>query len=246
MKKLPLENSETEISSGASHLRVDSVMGGAQEVWIDRTGAPADSNVLVTLSGPAGEKTVLVTSDVIVESSAKLFVTSPPERVATKGNLRKVKAMRALTLLGYAFAALMVTFSALSATGTMKARVVLTNSMEPTISPGDIVLTMKPDRITPEIGKVVAYQAKRFDGSPVGVFSHRIIAGDEREGWVLKGDNNPDPDTQKPTNEDILGVIFYVIPFIGKFLTKEAIMIMAPMGVAIWMAIDTLRGSDEK
>ncbi len=246
MKKSPPENSQVEVSGGASHLTVDSVISGAQDVWIDRAGAPADSNVLVTLSGPSGEKTVLVTSDVIVESSAKLFVTTPPERVVTKGDLRKVKARRALTLLGYGFAALMVTFSALSASGTMKARVVLTNSMEPAISPGDIVLTMSPDRIEPEIGKVVAYQAKRFDGSPVGVFSHRIIAGNEREGWVMKGDNNPDPDTQKPTNEDIVGVVFYVIPFIGKFLTKEAIMIMAPMAVAIWMAIDTLRGSDEE
>ena len=246
MKKSPPENSQVEISGGASHLTVDPVMNGAQDVWIDRTGAPTDSNVLVTLSSPAGEKTVLVTSDVIVESSAKLFVTTPPERVVTKGDLRKVKAKNLLTLMGYALAALMVTFSALSASGTMKARVVLTNSMEPTISPGDIVLTMSPDRVKPEIGKVVAYQAKRFDGSPVGVFSHRIIAGNETQGWVVKGDNNTDPDTQKPTNDDILGVVFFVIPFVGKFLTKQAIMIMAPMAVAIWMAIDTLRGSDEE
>ena len=246
MKKSPSGNSQAEISGGASHLKVDSVMSGAQDVWIDRTGAPADSNVLVTLSGPSGEKTVLVTSDVIVESSAKLFVTTPPERVITKNDLRRAKLMRVLTLAGYAFAALLVTFSALSASGSMKARVVLTNSMEPTISPGDIVLTMPPDRIAPAIDKVVAYQARRFDGAPVGVFSHRIIAGNENEGWVLKGDNNPDPDTQKPLNDDILGVVFFVIPFIGKFLTKEAIMIMAPLAVAIWMAVDTLRGSDEE
>ncbi len=246
MKKSPSGNSQVEISGGASHLKVDSVMSGTQEVWIDRTGAPEDSNVLVTLSSSAGEKTVLVTSDVIVESSAKLFVTTPPERVITKADLRIAKAKRVGVLFGYAFAALMVTFSALSASGTMKARVVLTNSMEPTISPGDIVLTMSPDRIAPEIGKVVAYQARRFDGAPVGVFSHRIIAGNATEGWVLKGDNNKDPDTQKPLNDDVLGVVFFVIPFIGKFLTKEAIMIMAPMAVAIWMAVDTLRGSDEE
>ena len=246
MKKSPSGNSRKEISGGASHLTVDSVMSGDQDVWIDRSGAPKDSNVLVTLSGPAGEKTVLVTSDVIVESSAKHFVTTPPERVVTKNDLRKVKAKRVASLLGYAFAALMVTFSALSATGTMKARVVLTNSMEPTISPGDIVLTMNPDRIAPEVGKVAAYQARRFDGSPVGIFSHRIIAGNSTDGWVLKGDNNQDPDTQNPKNDDILGVVFFVIPFIGKFLTKQAIMIMAPIAVAIWMAIDTLRGSDEE
>jgi signal peptidase I len=246
MKKSPSGNSHKEIPDGASHLAVDSVMSGDQDVWINRGKAPKDSNVLVTLSTPAGEKTVLVTADLIVESSAKLFVTTPPERVITKRDLRMVKAKRVASLLGYSVAALMITFSALSATGTMKARVVLTNSMEPTISPGDIVLTMGPDRITPEVGKVAAYQARRFDGSPVGVFSHRIIAGNSTEGWVMKGDNNRDPDTQKPLNNDILGIVFFVIPFIGKFLTKQAIIIMAPIAVAIWMAIDTLRGSDEE
>jgi signal peptidase len=246
MKKSPSGNSRKEIPDGASHLEVDSVMSGDQDVWINRGSAPKDSNVLVTLSSPAGEKTVLVTSDVIVESSAKLFVTTPPERVITKRDLRMVKAKRIASLAGYALAALMITFSALSATGTMKARVVLTNSMEPTISPGDIVLTMSPDRIAPEVGKVAAYQARRFDGSAVGVFSHRIIAGNSTEGWVMKGDNNQDPDTQKPTNDDILGIVFFVVPFIGKFLTKQAIIIMAPIAVAIWMAIDTLRGSDEE
>jgi signal peptidase I len=246
MKKTPPSSSTTEQLGGSSHFLGNPVMSGNQDIWIDRGSAPEDSNVLVTLSGPDGEKTVLVTSGQIIDSSAKLFVTTPPERIVTKRDLQIVKAKRALSLLGYAFAALMITFSALSASGVMKARVVLTNSMEPTISPGDIVLTMSPERIEPAVGKVAAYQARRFDGSPVGVFSHRIIAGDAEQGWVLKGDNNPDPDTQKPKNDDILGVVFFVIPFIGNFLTKQAIIIMAPIGVAIWMAIDTLRGSDEE
>lgn len=246
MTKTPPSSSTTEQLGGASHFTGSTVMSGSQDIWIDRGSAPEDSNVLVTLSGPDGEKTVLITSDQILGSSAKLFVTSPPERIVTKRDLHMVKAKRALSVLGYSFAALMITFSALSASGVMKARVVLTNSMEPAISPGDIVLTLNPDRITPEVGKVAAYQARRFDGSPVGVFSHRIIAGDAEQGWVLKGDNNPEPDTQKPKNDDILGVVFFVIPFIGNFLTKQAIMIMAPIAVAIWMAIDTLRGSDEE
>jgi signal peptidase I len=246
MKKKPSSGSQAELLGGSSISHPESVMSGNQEIWIDRGQAPIDSNVLVTLSGPEGEHTVLVTADRVVDSSAKLFVTTPPERIVTKNDLRIQKLKRLGTLAGYALAALMVTFSALSVTGTMKARVVLTNSMYPTIKPGDIVLTMNPDRIAPAVGKVAAYQARRFDGSPVGVFSHRIVAGNATQGWVMKGDNNKDPDTQKPTNKDILGVVFFVIPFVGKFLTKQALMIMAPMGVAIWMAIDTLRGSDEE
>lgn len=221
-------------------------MSGSQNIWISRGDAPADSNVLVTLSSSTGEKTVLVTPGVIVDSSAKFFVSTPPERVAGPHEAKIRKAKTVLTYFGYSFVALMVTFSALSASGSMKARIVLTNSMEPAISPGDIVLTMSPERLAPKVGMVAAYQGRRFDGSPVGVFSHRIIDGNAEQGWVMKGDNNPSPDTQTPKNDDILGVVFFVIPFIGKFLTKEAIMIMAPLGVAIWMAVDTLRGSNEE
>ncbi len=97
MKKLPPSSSHKEQLGGTSHLKVDSVMSGAQDVWIDRTGAPDDSNVLITLSSAAGEKTMLVTSDVIVESSAKLFVTTPPERVPSKHESKIRKAKLVLT-----------------------------------------------------------------------------------------------------------------------------------------------------
>lgn len=243
---MPPRSSQKELLGGSSLSGAEVVMTGKQDIWISRGDAPADSNVLVTLSNAGGEKTVLVTPTVIVDSSAKLFVSTPPERVPGphEAKIRGLKLV--LTYFGYAGIALMVTFSALSASGIMKARIVLTNSMEPAISPGDIVLTMSPERLAPKIGLVAAYQGRRFDGSPVGVFSHRIIDGNAEQGWVMKGDNNPGPDTQTPKNDDILGVVFFVIPFVGKFLTKEAIMIMAPLGVAIWMAIDTLRGSDEE
>jgi signal peptidase len=244
--KTPPRGSQSQPLGGVSHLEVEPVMTGAQEVWIDRGSAPEDANVLVTLSNHHGERTALITPKTIIDSSAKLFVTTPPERVITKGDLRVARLKKALSLIGYTLAVLLISFSALSATGLVKARIVLTNSMEPAISPGDIVLTMNPERLAPEVGKVAAYQARRFDGSAVGVFSHRIVAGSAEEGWVMKGDNNPAPDTQKPTGKDILGVVFFVIPFIGKFLTKQALIVMAPIGIAIWMGIDALRGSDEE
>jgi signal peptidase I len=81
----------------------------------------------------------------------------------------------------------LVTFSVMSATGYVKARVVLTGSMQPQLAPGDIVITAPVTRVEPKIGDVAAYQARRFDGAPVGVFTHRIIDGDAQSGWVLKG-----------------------------------------------------------
>jgi len=50
----------------------------------------------------------------------------------------------------------------------------------------------------PHKGDVVAYQGRRFDGSKVGVFSHRIIGGNQASGFIVKGDANPSPDVQRP------------------------------------------------
>jgi hypothetical protein len=99
MKKTPPSSSQTELLGGSSLLEADSVMSGVQDIWINRGSAPEDSNVLVTLSNSSGEHTVLVTSDRVVDSSAKLFVTTPPERIVTKNDLRIQK----LSVDGYLF-----------------------------------------------------------------------------------------------------------------------------------------------
>jgi len=242
--KTPPRGSKSDPLGGVSHLDVEPVISGNQEVWINRFDAPDDANVLVTLSNHEGERTVLVTPDKIVESSAKLFVVTPPERVETKGGFSFSSVKKVLSLAGYTLAAVMISFSALSATGLVKARIVLTNSMEPSISPGDIVLTMNPDRLKPEVGKVVAYQARRFDGSEVGVFSHRIIDGNGTDGWVVKGDNNPNPDTQQPKIPDITGVVVFVIPIIGRFLTPRALLITVPLIFGLWLILDALKNND--
>jgi len=211
------------------------------EVTIDRGDSPQSSNVLLTISNPTGSKTVLITSDAVVETSPKHFVETPPERVVTGGE-KAMKKVRALaTTAGYLFAALLVTFSVLSSTGYVKARVVLTGSMEPAISPGDIVITAPVSRVEPKIDDVASYQARRFDGAPVGVFTHRIIDGDAEKGWVLKGDNNPSPDIQQPKNNDILGVVIFVIPWLGNLLSKQVLFTVIPLIAGMWFLLDTLR-----
>jgi signal peptidase I len=113
--------------------------------------------------------------------------------------------------------------------------------MAPTINPGDIILTVSPEKKTPVVGDVVAYTAKRFNGDPVGVFSHRIIGGDLVSGFIVKGDANPSPDVQRPKVEDIGGVVFFVIPFIGRLLTRQALFILVPCIFGFWLVIDALK-----
>jgi signal peptidase I len=231
MKQLPPKGQAIEPFGGSSF----------GDVFLDRGDSDLTSNVLLTISNPAGSKTVLITPDAIVETSPKHFVDTPPERVITGGQKTMKKLASVGTLAGYALAAIFITFSLLSSTGYVKARVVLTGSMQPAINPGDIVLTAPISRVEPKIDDVAAYQARRFDGAPVGVFTHRIIDGDGENGWVLKGDNNPTPDIQKPKNADILGVVIFVIPWLGNLLSKQVLFTVIPLVAGMWFLLDTLR-----
>ena len=231
MKQLPPKGQAIEPFGGSSF----------GEVFLDRGDSDANSNVLITISNPTGSMTVLITPDAVVETSPKHFVDTPPERVITGGQKVMKKLASAATIAGYVLAAILVTFSVLSSTGYVKARVVLTGSMQPTINPGDIVLTAPISRVEPKIDDVAAYQARRFDGAPVGVFTHRIIDGDGNSGWVLKGDNNPSPDIQKPKNNDILGVVIFVIPWLGNLLSKQVLFTVIPLVAGMWFLLDTLR-----
>jgi signal peptidase len=146
-----------------------------------------------------------------------------------------------MTISGYTFAIVLLMFSGLSFGGVVKARIVLTGSMEPAISPGDIIITTPITRKEPKIGDVVAYEAKRFNGENVAVFSHRIISGDLQNGFVVKGDANKSPDNQKPKAPDILGVVIFVIPFLGNILTPKALFLLVPCIFGLWLIMDAMK-----
>lgn len=213
-----------------------------EEMWVEGQSQYADSKVLLTISNAYGEKTVLITPTEVTPTKSKLFVQAPPERIATPAQARNNKIGNVVKFLGYALSGILISFSVLSASGFVKARIVLTGSMEPAINPGDIVLLAPTPRTQPELGDIAAYTARRFSGESVGIFTHRIIGGDPVNGWLMKGDNNPTPDVQKPKAEDISGVVFFVIPWIGKLMAPKMLMILIPVGVGIWLIIDTLKG----
>ena len=214
---------------------------GAMEMWIDKKSHIPESNVLVTVSDLAGEHSYLVTGGKVVKTKSSLFVQAPEERVVvgTRSWYRKATALS--RWFGYVLVFILFSFSILSFQGSIKARVVLTGSMVPVINPGDVILTTPPSNVTPKIGSIVAYVGRRFDGTAVGVFSHRIIGGDAKTGFIVKGDHNPAPDTQKPTIPDITGVVIFVIPLIGKFLTPKSLMIIIPLIFGLWLILDALK-----
>jgi signal peptidase I len=218
-----------------------SIQIGEMQMWIDKRSDVPESNVLVTVSDLAGEHSYLVAGNKIVKTKSSLFVQAPEERIVIGTRSWYRKATVLTRWFGYVLAFTLISFSILSFQGSVKARVVLTGSMAPTINPGDVILTTPATNITPKIGSIVAYVGRRFDGTAVGVFSHRIIGGNAQTGFIVKGDNNPDPDIQKPKIPDITGVVIFVIPLIGKFLTPKALMVLIPLIFGLWLIFDALK-----
>ena len=205
-------------------------------------GKDLDKNqhILLTISSNQGEASYLVTNEKVYRTRAREFVQAPRERLEVSRNPRVAALMKYSQYVGYGLLAILVVFTALSFTGTFKSRVVLTGSMAPNINPGDIVITVPvKDRLL-QTGDVVTYQARRFNGEGVGIFTHRIIGGDSKTGFLVKGDNNPSPDIQKPSKSDILGLVVFRIPFLGHLITPRALAILLPTIIGLWLVIDSM------
>lgn len=210
-------------------------------MWIEGSSFYPQSNILVTISSAEGERSAFIADGTISQLDASLLVDAP-EVAASPAKINKFNKIGKVTsIIGYSFAAILLIFSGFSFTGNAKARIVLTGSMEPTISVGDIIITTPITRKAPHVGDVVAYDAKRFNGEKVAIFSHRIIGGDIKSGFIMKGDANKSPDPQKPTGQDILGVVIFVIPVIGKFLTMKALFLIIPSIFGFWLILNAMK-----
>ena len=94
-----------------------------------------------------------------------------------------------------------------------KAYIVNTNSMEPTIKVGDIVIIKKVKAEKLNQGDVITFTQ---EGE---VITHRITKIETEEKstqYVTKGDNNNAEDTLKIKYEDIIGKEILTIPQLGK------------------------------
>ncbi|GAB2885015.1 signal peptidase I [Nocardioides pacificus] len=82
------------------------------------------------------------------------------------------------------------------------------HSMDGTYRTGDLVVTRRQD--TYSAGDIVAFEVA--NGTGTGQVIHRIIGGDGASGYVLQGDNNPDPDPWHPTDADVVGRAWLHVP----------------------------------
>ena len=136
---------------------------------------------------------------------------------------------------------LLAVFVLLIAFQVLQLRVVLSGSMLPVLKIGDVVLVENTKYRKPQINDIVLYTARALDGTPVTTYAHRIIGGSAQGGWIIKGDNNPQPDYGLKANKDVKGVVILTIPKLGRLLSPIPIALMLGGIWLISLSIGQLR-----
>jgi signal peptidase len=104
------------------------------------------------------------------------------------------------------------------------------HSMEPSYVTGDLVVTRAG---TPAVGDIIVYQPKDVGGARV---IHRIVGGNARDGWIMKGDNNSWLDPWQPKGSEVLGIARLHLPHIG----TVARILVSPI---LWVGLILLAGA---
>lgn len=87
----------------------------------------------------------------------------------------------------------------------------LTDSMEPVIPKGSLVLVAPAWLVKPKIGDVILYRIKITNEYLV---LHRVV-GTTQKGYLTKGDNRAFRDPWTARAEDVAGVVVLAVPILG-------------------------------
>ena len=164
---------------------------------------------------------------------------------------RNVTAALGLMLLVAALVPFLI-FAVPQVVGADHSFVILSGSMEPTASPGDVVIVDASAAIG--VGDVITFN----DGNTAPT-THRIV-GIENGQYITQGDANQNPDTQPVAPSDVLGRVTLTIPFVGHVLlwantpTGYVSLVVAPLVLLVatelfaWVRRDSERpvGDDEE
>lgn len=93
---------------------------------------------------------------------------------------------------------------------------VLSGSMEPTYSPGDLVVVRPTPADEVQIGDVLTYQLRSDDPTRV---THRVISrSSDTNGettFITQGDANDAPDEKPVRDVQVVGTVWYQVPMLG-------------------------------
>lgn len=137
-----------------------------------------------------------------------------------------------------AFIGLLIFFALIMLLVGFRPAVVLTGSMEPTISPGDMIVYKSIDENDLKIGDVVTfYMTEESQANHSITYTHRVVNVLEKNNRVvfqMQGDANQTPDANLIPIERILGKVHYVMPIIGQtFLFVKNNMLIVISGLFV-------------
>jgi signal peptidase len=132
-----------------------------------------------------------------------------------------------------------------AATGALQCLIVLSGSMNPIMQPGDMVVVKT---ITPKdvrVGDIIAYHDP--GGAENVIVTHRAMQVEKDGGTInihTKGDANEDFDTYTVSQDDVIGEMVFVLPYLGYAVErskKQMTFIVLVVLPSLLIVVDELR-----
>ena len=140
-------------------------------------------------------------------------------KMTIEGLKRNLNAFLAVISAGFTILLILIAFYALVCSfrernnGTpfflfgWKPVIVLSDSMEPTYSSGEILLIREKDE-TPKVNDIIMFKQRNYGMN--AYVTHRII-GQDKKGFITKGDANKAEDPGRIPEEDVIGTVKYIL-----------------------------------
>ena len=151
--------------------------------------------------------------------------TEERSRVQSQGKPKAIVLLNIFLILIILFACLMILGPFLG----FRSEVVLSGSMEPAIPAGGVVFVRPIEPAEIREGNIIMYTSR--DGT--NLVTHRVVRveSDAASGlrFVTRGDANRDPDPNPIPARQVVGTIWFHLPFIGILL----LFIRTPLGLGL-------------
>ena len=129
------------------------------------------------------------------------------------------------------FIALLLIISVFPITGNIKTMSVLSGSMEPAIHTGSVIVVKPVSNY--KIGDVISFGKNTKTDIPT---THRIVEVRAQEGQMIyktKGDANNSEDTSEVLQKDVIGKVYFSIPYLGYIID----FVKKPVGLMVVIII---------
>jgi signal peptidase len=113
---------------------------------------------------------------------------------------------------------------------------VLSPSMEPALSPGDVVVVRPRPALQITVGDVITFTARDPESADTRTVTHRVTEVLPGPVFRTKGDSNGDVDPLPVPAADVHGLLWYRVPLVGGLVER----LMTPAGAMVGVGLVVL------